>query len=129
MLHEMAWRKEIPQQRAKTILDRLLKAPVAIQTPDGLIQAAWRVANDLGWSKTYDAQYVALATSRSPSARPCRQLSWAILGSNPRYESLDRLVCVVLELRVAKVGNDLGLVDDRSGDRLGGACVEDAALQ
>ena len=47
----------------------------------------------------------------------------------PRYEPLDRLVCVVLDLRVAEVGNDLGLVDDRSGDRLGGACVEDAALQ
>lgn len=61
VLHEMAWRKEISQQRAKTMLDRLLKAPVEIQTPDGLIQAAWRVADDLGWAKTYDAQYVALA--------------------------------------------------------------------
>ncbi len=60
VLHEMAWRKEISQQRAKTMLDRLLKAPVEIQTPDDSIQAAWRVANDLGWAKTYDAQYVAL---------------------------------------------------------------------
>ncbi len=39
----------------------LLKAPVQIQTPDGLIKAAWRVADDLGWANTYDAQYVALA--------------------------------------------------------------------
>jgi predicted nucleic acid-binding protein len=29
--------------------------------PDGLIKAAWRVADELGWAKTYDAQYVALA--------------------------------------------------------------------
>jgi len=61
VLHEMTWRKEITAQRSKTMLDRLLKAPVKIQTPDGLIKAAWRVADDLGWAKTYDAQYVALA--------------------------------------------------------------------
>jgi len=61
VLHEMAWRKEISAQRAKTMLDRLLNAPVQIQTPDGLVEAAWRVADELGWAKTYDAQYVALA--------------------------------------------------------------------
>jgi predicted nucleic acid-binding protein len=61
VLHEMTWRKEITAPRSKTMLDRLLKAPVEIQTPDGLIEAAWRVADDLGWAKTYDAQYVALA--------------------------------------------------------------------
>jgi predicted nucleic acid-binding protein len=43
------------------MLDRLLKAPVQIRTPEGLIEAAWRVADDFGWAKTYDAQYVALA--------------------------------------------------------------------
>jgi len=58
--------------------------------------------------------------------RPARSAS---NRGGPRYEPLDRLVCVVLDLRVAEVGNDLGLVDDRSGDRAGGACVEDAALQ
>ncbi len=58
--------------------------------------------------------------------RPARTAS---SRGGPRYEPLDRLVCVVLDLRVAEVGKDLGLVDDRSGDRLGGACVEDAALQ
>jgi hypothetical protein len=35
VLHEMAWRKEIAEQRSKTMLDRLLKAPVQIQTPVG----------------------------------------------------------------------------------------------
>lgn len=57
----MAWRKEISAERPKTMLARLLKAPVQIRTPDGLIEAAWRIADDLGWAKTYDAQYVALA--------------------------------------------------------------------
>ncbi len=32
-----------------------------IRTPEDLIQAAWDVADELGWAKTYDAQYVALA--------------------------------------------------------------------
>lgn len=64
VLHEMARRKEISAPRSKTMLDRLLKAPVQIQTPDGLIKAAWRVADDLGWAKTYDAQYVARANAR-----------------------------------------------------------------
>lgn len=43
------------------MLGRLLKAPVKIRTPTGLIRVAWRVADDLDWAKTYDAQYVALA--------------------------------------------------------------------
>jgi predicted nucleic acid-binding protein len=61
VLHEMAWRKEISAARAKTMLERLLEAPVQVRTPDGLIEAAWNIADDLGWAKTYDAQYVALA--------------------------------------------------------------------
>jgi predicted nucleic acid-binding protein len=61
VLHETAWRKEISAERSKTMLDRLLKAPVQIRTLDGLIETAWRIADDLGWAKTYDAQYVALA--------------------------------------------------------------------
>lgn len=56
VLHEMAWRKEISARRAKTMLDRLLNAPVQIRTPDGLVEAAWRVADELGWANTYDAQ-------------------------------------------------------------------------
>jgi predicted nucleic acid-binding protein len=61
VLHEMAWREEITKPRVETMLARLLKAPVKVEMPDGLIQAAWRVADELGWAKTYDAQYVALA--------------------------------------------------------------------
>jgi len=57
----MTWRKEITAPRSKMMLDRLLKAPVQTRTPDGLIEVAWRIADDLGWAKTYDAQYVALA--------------------------------------------------------------------
>jgi predicted nucleic acid-binding protein len=61
VLHEMAWREEITKPRAETMLARLLDAPIKIRTPGNLINSAWRVADDLGWAKTYDAQYVALA--------------------------------------------------------------------
>jgi predicted nucleic acid-binding protein len=61
VLHEMAWREEITKPRAETMLGRLLKAPVKIRMPADLIRSAWRVADELGWAKTYDAQYVALA--------------------------------------------------------------------
>jgi predicted nucleic acid-binding protein len=64
VLHEMAWRKEISAERSRTMLDRLLEAPVEVRTPDGLIEAAWYVADELGWTKTYDAQYVARANTR-----------------------------------------------------------------
>jgi predicted nucleic acid-binding protein len=57
----MASREAITKPRAKTMLGRLLKAPVKIHRPAGLIESAWRVADELGWAKTYDAQYVALA--------------------------------------------------------------------
>jgi predicted nucleic acid-binding protein len=61
VLHEMAWRDEITKERAKTMLGRLLRAPVKLRRPGKLIEAAWRVADELGWAKVYDAQYVALA--------------------------------------------------------------------
>lgn len=61
VLHEMAWRGDITKPRAKTMLSRLLDAPVEVRAPKDLIKAAWKVADEFGWAKTYDAQYVALA--------------------------------------------------------------------
>ena len=43
------------------MLTRLLKADIEIRSPKGLTEAVWDVADELGWAKTYDAQYVALA--------------------------------------------------------------------
>jgi predicted nucleic acid-binding protein len=60
-LHEIAWRGEITKPRAKTMLERLLKAPVEIRTPDGPVRAAWSIADELEWATTYDAHYVAFA--------------------------------------------------------------------
>lgn len=45
----------------ETALDRLGSAPIRLTDPRGLAREAWRVAEEFGWKKTYDAEYVALA--------------------------------------------------------------------
>ena len=38
-----------------------MKAPIRRRRPPRLHREAWKVADELGWAKTYDAEYVALA--------------------------------------------------------------------
>ena len=60
-IHELRWRGAISAELGAASIDRLDRAPVASRRPRHLIREAWRVADDLGWAKTYDAEYVALA--------------------------------------------------------------------
>jgi len=63
VLHAMAFRREISSLLAEEGLERFLtgKIEVAERRPGGLTKAAWQVAEEFGWAKTYDAEYVALA--------------------------------------------------------------------
>ena len=61
VLHEMRWRKEISTGLADIAFKRLLAAPVSPRSSKRLRREAWGVAEELGWMKTYDAEYVALA--------------------------------------------------------------------
>jgi predicted nucleic acid-binding protein len=61
VLHEMVWRKEIVPERGRVMLTRIVESPIDLLAPDGLLEAAWKVADEFGWAKTYDAHYVALA--------------------------------------------------------------------
>ncbi|MBI4729244.1 MAG: type II toxin-antitoxin system VapC family toxin [Acidobacteria bacterium] len=61
VLHEQVWRRAVPEPVARAALERLIEAPVSPKRPAGLLREAWRVADELGWAKTYDAEYVALA--------------------------------------------------------------------
>lgn len=61
VLHEMAWRKELTPSRAELMRERVLKADIDIRAPTKLHRATWDLADEMGWAKTYDAQYVALA--------------------------------------------------------------------
>ena len=61
VLHELKWRKEIPDDLATIAMQRLAAADISPRRPKGLSGEAWRIADRLGWAKTYDAEYLALA--------------------------------------------------------------------
>lgn len=53
---------EVGVERAARLHDRLNAAPVERMDPPNLGSEAWRIAEEMGWGRTYDAEYVALAT-------------------------------------------------------------------
>lgn len=61
-LHRMAWHGELDRTLAAAAHERLLAAPIERHDPDELGREAWRLADDLGWARTYDAEYLALAS-------------------------------------------------------------------
>lgn len=60
-LHAAMWRGELHRDQAEPTLRRMLTAPIKRTDPRALPREAWAVADELGWAKTYDANYVALA--------------------------------------------------------------------
>jgi predicted nucleic acid-binding protein len=61
VLHELSWRGAISAELAGLALSRFLEAPLRTRRYASLARDAWDVATALGWAKTYDAEYVALA--------------------------------------------------------------------
>lgn len=61
VLHEMAWRGTVSRELGRAALERFLAAPIGARRHARLTPEAWRIADELGWAKTYDAEYVALA--------------------------------------------------------------------
>jgi predicted nucleic acid-binding protein len=61
-LHERRWRNELGEEHARRARARLDEVDVKPATHARLADEAWRVADELGWAKTYDAEYVALAS-------------------------------------------------------------------
>jgi predicted nucleic acid-binding protein len=59
--HEMQWRHDIPDEMADLGRTRHGQMPVRIEQSSELSNEAWRIADEFGWAKTYDAHYVALA--------------------------------------------------------------------
>ena len=60
-LHELRYRGEISAELAAAALERLESIQYEVRAPDDLARSAWAIADSLGWAKTYDAEYVALA--------------------------------------------------------------------
>ncbi len=61
-LHELSWRGHLSVDQAAEARVRLTNADVEEKRHPSLADEAWRIADDLGWAKTYDAEYVALAS-------------------------------------------------------------------
>lgn len=60
-LHELTWRGEVTATDAGLARAALKDAPVEQRDHDELGDRAWQIADEFGWAKTYDAEYVALA--------------------------------------------------------------------
>lgn len=61
VLHELVWRGDVAGEDAEPTRARLESAPVRRRAPSRLGEVAWQLADDLGWAKVYDAEYLALA--------------------------------------------------------------------
>lgn len=61
VLHEALWRGAASSDLSEATRDRLFAGPISRNEPPKLYTEAWHVAEELGWAKTYDAEYVALA--------------------------------------------------------------------
>ena len=62
-LSEMTFRGEIPADAARQAVAMISGFGIRREQPQGFFEHAWDVAQQLGWAKSYDAEYVALALS------------------------------------------------------------------
>ncbi len=60
-IHERCWRGQLHPDDAVAAHDRLERCPVTRRSDRRLGGLAWHIAEELGWAKTYDAEYLALA--------------------------------------------------------------------
>jgi predicted nucleic acid-binding protein len=60
-LHAAMWRGEFRRDQAEPMLHRAIAAPIKRAEPTSLPTDSWALADEFGWAKTYDANYVALA--------------------------------------------------------------------
>ncbi len=61
-IRQAYWRGVVAPAEAQTARHALAQANVTAREHMDLADEAWQIANELGWAKTYDAEYVALAS-------------------------------------------------------------------
>jgi predicted nucleic acid-binding protein len=61
LVHEARFRRELTDEQAIGLLDCLEASRLESRAPAELHRTAWRIADQLGLARTYDAEYVALA--------------------------------------------------------------------
>ena len=60
-VHEAVWRREIGDDAAAAALAAFGALRIARRSPSRLHAESFRLASELGWAKTYDAEFLALA--------------------------------------------------------------------
>ncbi len=55
------WRRDVTEAVASEILDRFRALRVRRRSPSTLYAEAFAISTELGWAKTYDAEFLALA--------------------------------------------------------------------
>lgn len=63
-LRSLDWRGAASPELVEAARRRFRVAPVEFTTSDDHFERAWALAARLGWPKTYDAEYLALAQAR-----------------------------------------------------------------
>jgi predicted nucleic acid-binding protein len=67
ILSEMTSRGEVPHVQARIAVGSLGGLPIRFERPDGLAERAFDLVRSLGWAKSFDAQYLALALIHASS--------------------------------------------------------------
>jgi predicted nucleic acid-binding protein len=62
-ISQLSWRTEINANEAEAAVERLVVAPLMTHDSSALLRDALALSRQLGWAKTYDAEYVVLARS------------------------------------------------------------------
>ena len=88
-VHEAQWRREITDDQGIMILSSFRSLNIQRRTPGRLYVEAFAIASDLGWAKTYDAEFLALAR-------------------------LEQAVVLTTDIRLRRGGHRTGLVIDPS---------------
>ena len=60
-LRSLDWRRTVSSELVRQARERIPTMPIAHETGPDHLARTWSVATRLGWAKTYDAEYVALA--------------------------------------------------------------------
>lgn len=60
-VHLGLWRGRVEREDAEAAHRQLEGAPVEVLSPAELGRTAWDIAEEMGWGRTYDAEYLALA--------------------------------------------------------------------
>lgn len=63
-VREAVWREEITAARSRELLESFHELEIARERPVALYATAVEIAEELGWAKTYDAEFLALARLR-----------------------------------------------------------------